>query len=319
MGIMMPPANSWLVGLLSLLLGATVMAQEPIKPIPIIAFDKDKAYLGEQLFSDVRLSKDDSISCASCHKLDQYGVDNESQSVGVNGTKTKRNTPTIYNAALNLFQLWDGRERNLESRVKSAVISPALMGMESWDKTVAKLSAIEAYQTGFSNAYSDGITAENVQHAMAEYQQSLVLVNSPFDQYLRGNENAISDLAKQGYQLFKDHGCISCHQGANVGGNLFQKMGVLEKIDWKKWNDNDLGRHHITGKEWDKHVFKVPSLRLAVKTAPYFHNGSVDSLDVAIYRMINYQLGREVLEEDKNAIIAFLETLPGELPQGDEQ
>jgi cytochrome c peroxidase len=200
-------------------------------------------------------------------------------------------------------------------QVKEVVISRTVMGMPSWDYTVNKINDIDHYKTSFETIYGEPLTAEQIQETIAEYERSLVLVNSPFDQYLHGDENAISEAAKQGYQLFKSYGCVSCHQGVNVGGNMFQKIGVLKDINLRDQADSDLGRHGITGNEWDKRVFKVPSLRLAVHTAPYFHDGSVKTLREAIDIMTDYQLGRTVPDEHKDAMIEFLKTLPGELPQ----
>lgn len=290
------------------------LAEEPIKPLVAIPFDIEKANIGKRLFVDVRLSKDDSVSCGSCHRLDQAGADHRKRSVGVAGKPLKRNTPTVFNSGLNFTQMWDGRIRHLETRVAKAVVSPILMGMPSWDDVVTKIAAIEQYSTAFKHVYGR-VSAENIQHAIAEYQRSLVLVNSPFDRYLLGDTSAISKQAKEGYALFKSYGCVSCHQGANVGGNMFQKMGALKPIDTKKWDNQDVGRFALTGKAWDKNVFKVPSLRLVVHTAPYFHDGSASTLKDAIDKMINYQLDRPVPNADKEAIIAFLNTLPGEVPE----
>ncbi len=290
-------------------------AEEPIKPLQAIPYDRDKALLGKQLFNDVRLSNDDSTSCASCHRLDQYGVDNQVRSLNLGGKPLARNTPTVFNSGLLFTQMWDGRFPKLETRVEKAVTSPALMGMPSWDAVEEKIAAIDSYRDSFQRIYGARVSATNIQHAIAEFQRSLVLVNSPFDRYLRGDENAISAKAKKGYKWFKAYGCSSCHQGANVGGNLFQKMGALKPIDLAKWNNTDNGRYQLTGKEWDKNVFKVPSLRLVVKTAPYFHDGSAATLDNAIKKMINYQLDRPVPQKHIDTIIAFLETLPGELPE----
>ncbi len=290
-----------------------VQAQEPIQPLEAPTYNPAKAELGRELFSDARLSHNDQISCASCHSPDQAGVDGLTRSVGVAGTSLARNTPTVFNASLNFTQMWDGRIRDLETRVQKAVVSPKLMGMASWDIAVEKIAAIDAYQSAFARLYGE-VNAQAIQNAIAEYQRSLVLVNSPFDRYLRGDKTAISEQAKEGYELFKAYGCVSCHQGANVGGNMFQKMGVLKPIDQKKWNNKDVGRFALTGKPWDKHVFKVPSLRLVVHTAPYFHDGSAKTLKDAVNKMINYQLDRPVPEAHKDAIISFLKTLPGELP-----
>ncbi|MEO0442197.1 MAG: cytochrome c peroxidase [Pseudomonadota bacterium] len=297
-----------------------MLAVEPILPIPdSIPHDPQKAELGKQLFFDKRLSKDDTLSCESCHFLDKAGVDLVPRSIGVGGQVVKRNSPTVFNSALNFRQLWDGRAENLEVQIEKAVVNPKVMGMESWDVLVEKLAAVDSYKTAFQTLYGEPINAENIQHAIAEYERTLLTTNSPFDQFLKGNQSAISEQAKQGYNYFKAYGCVSCHQGANVGGNLFQKMGVLKDINLRQGLNTDLGRYSVTGNEWDKRVFKVPSLRLAALTPPYFHDGSVATLSEAVDVMIEYQLGRKVPEDHKSAIIEFLKTLVGDLPKGTTQ
>lgn len=290
----------------------SVSATEPILPIPeSLPHDPAKAALGEQLFSDPRLSKDDSLSCQSCHFLDRAGVDFVSRSIGIDGQLNDRNSPTVFNSALNFRQLWDGRASTLEEQANMVVKNPKVMGMESWEALIDKLSRVDEYQQGFKTVYGEPINARNVKHALAEFQRTLLTPNSPFDQYLKGDESAISAEAKKGYQYFKSYGCSSCHQGANVGGNLFQKVGVLKDINLHKGLNEDLGRFDVTGNVWDKRVFKVPSLRLVTLTPPYFHDGSVQTLQEAIDIMTEYQLGRKIPSEHKAAIIEFLKTLPG--------
>jgi cytochrome c peroxidase len=198
------------------------------------------------------------------------------------------------------------------------ITNPVEMGMDSWDDAIVKLSSSEEYRELFLNAFGDeNITAERSAEAMAEFEKTLITPNSLFDKYLRGNKDMLSEEQIRGYGLFKSYGCVSCHQGVNVGGNMYQKFGVLKDINLSKGSLNaDLGRYDVTGNEWDKRVFKVPSLRLAVKTPPYFHDGSVETIEEAVAIMIEFQLGREVPEQDKQAIIRFLESLVGEIPAG---
>jgi cytochrome c peroxidase len=305
------------VGILLFVLASLSSGAEPILPIPVsLSHDPAKAELGKKLFSDVRLSKDDTLSCESCHFLDRAGVDFFDKSRGINGQINRRNSPTVYNSALNFRQLWDGRADTLEKQIEMAVKSPAVMGMSSWDEVVEKISSIENYKNQFQEVYGEPVNASNIQHAIAEFERTLLTPNSPFDRYLRGDVGAISQEAKQGYQYFKSYGCSSCHQGANVGGNLFQKIGVLKDINLMEGLSTDLGRFGITGNEWDKRVFKVPSLRLVTLTPPYFHDGSVKTLEEAVDIMIEFQLGRQVPEAHRKAIIEFLKTLPGEWPNG---
>lgn len=295
---------------------SSAFSVEPILPIPeSLPHDPAKAKLGKKLFSDVRLSKDDTLSCESCHFLNRAGVDFVDRSIGVGGQVNKRNSPTVFNSALNFRQLWDGKAEDLEEQIDMAVVGPKVMAMASWDAVVEKLSKVEEYDKAFKEVYGEEINAKNIQHAIAEFERTLLTPNSPFDRYLKGDQNAISAQAKQGYQFFKAYGCVSCHQGANVGGNLFQKIGVLKDINLLAGLSTDLGRFGVTGNEWDKRVFKVPSLRLVTLTPPYFHDGSVGTLSEAIDIMIEFQLGREVPVEHKEAIIEFLKTLPGEWPQ----
>lgn len=296
---------------------SSVAAVEPILPIPqSLPHDPARAALGKDLFSDPRLSKDDSLSCESCHFLDRAGVDFVDRSRGFNGKINKRNSPTVYNSALNFRQLWDGKAATLEEQTLMVLKNPSVMGMTSWEEVSEKIVKIESYKAQFDALYEDGATANNIQNAIAEYERTLLTPNSPFDRFLKGDNNAISPLAKQGYQYFKSYGCVSCHQGANVGGNLYQKLGVLKDINTLEGFGTDLGRYGVTGNEWDKRVFKVPSLRLVTLTPPYFHDGSVQTLREAIDIMTEFQLGRQVPDEHKDAIIEFLKTLPGEWPVG---
>jgi len=182
---------------------------------------------------------------------------------------------------------------------------------------VKKLSDDSQYAKSFQQVYGQSMNEDLIVDAIAEYEKKLITPNSPFDQFLHGNEAAITAEQKQGYELFKAYGCVSCHQGKNVGGNMFQKFGVLKDINLQSGSLNeDLGRYEVTKNEWDKRVFKVPSLRLAVKTAPYFHDGSVPTIEEAVDIMIEFQLGRSVPVSDRSSIIAFLESLVGELPAG---
>jgi len=290
-----------------------------ITPIPQqVDVNKDKAELGKKLFFDKRLSTDNSISCATCHDLKSgFGADGKALSNGVNGRLGNRNSPTVFNATFNFKQFWDGRAHDLVEQARGPVINPVEMGMATWDEVVKKLSADSDYQASFSRLFADDISEETIVAAIAEYEKTLITPNSPFDQFLRGDESALSAQQKKGYELFKAYGCVSCHQGQNVGGNMFQKMGVLKDINLMSGSLNeDLGRYEVTKNEWDKRVFKVPSLRLAVKTPPYFHDGSVNTIEEAVDIMIEFQLGRTVPKDDRSSIIAFLESLVGEIPEG---
>ncbi len=291
---------------------------EPIKPIPAtIDVDPKKVALGRKLFHDTRLSKDDTVSCASCHDLSTGGADHSQQvSIGIQGRHGIINTPTVYNTAFLFRLFWDGRAENLEDQIDGPVQNPIEMG-SLWSDVVAKLYEDAKYPALFKDAFGDGISRTNIKLSLAEFQRSLITPNSRFDQYLLGNENAITAKEKQGYEHFKSYGCISCHQGAAVGGNMFQLFGVANSYFQKRGNITkaDMGRFNVTGNIVDKHVFKVPSLRLAVLTPPYLHDGNAATLRDAVNTMFTFQLGREAPDEDKDAIVAFIKTLAGEHPE----
>jgi cytochrome c peroxidase len=288
---------------------------EPIKPIPLtLNQDPARAEIGHQLFHDVRLSANGRVSCSTCHDLNKGGVDGRDRSGGFNGQLTDVNAPTVFNAAFNFKQFWNGRADSLEAQIDAVIQNPIEMG-SSWQDVISKISQDAKYKHKFSLAYKDGVTKENIQNAIATFERTLITPNSRFDKYLRGDQNAISALEKAGYAKFKQYGCAACHQGVNVGGNMFQKLGVMGNYFEKRGNptEADLGRYLITKEESDKHVFKVPSLRNIALTAPYFHDASAKTLEEAVDVMFKYQLGRVASKEDKAAIVQFLNTLTSEL------
>lgn len=291
---------------------------QPIRPLEAPQnLDKLKVALGERLFHDVRLSKDNTLSCASCHNLELGGADNKALSIGIKGGIGNVNSPTVYNSGLLFRQFWDGRAETLEEQVDGPVQADVEMG-SIWPEVIVKLYEDETYPAEFGAIYSDqeAISREHVKDAIAEFERSLVTINSPFDRYLKGNENAISAKAKEGYRLFKHYGCASCHQGANVGGNMYQVFGVVASYFEKKGGiqAGDKGRYNVTGNPEDMHSFKVPSLRLAALTPPYLHDGRAATLRQAVDIMFEHQLGREAPDEDKNNIVHFIKTLVGEHP-----
>lgn len=294
-----------------LLVSDIALSQEPIRPLPLsVKTNKTKVKLGEELFHDKRLSKDNTIACASCHDLEMAGVDRKQFSTGVGGKLGSRNSPTVFNAVFNFRQFWDGRAADLVEQAGGPVVNPDEMAAD-WPEVIKKLEQDQYYQDMFEKIYGK-ISPEAIQDAIAEFEKTLITSGSRFDDYLRGNKRAISPREKRGYDLFKAYGCSSCHQGANVGGNMFQKFGVLKDINLRNKAVDDLGRYNVTKNKWDMHVFKVPSLRLAVLTPPYFHDGSVETIEEAVNIMIEFQLGRSVPDEDRDDIIAFLGSLVGE-------
>ncbi|MDF3071927.1 MAG: cytochrome c peroxidase [Polyangiaceae bacterium] len=249
--------------------------------------------LGESLFSDARLSSNGKVSCSTCHDLSRGGVDGSARSVGVAGESLPLNTPTVFNSALNFRQFWDGRALTLEAQIDGPLLSRLEMG-STWSVALTTLRADTHLAKRFAASYGDGITEANVRDALASFERSLATVDAPFDRYLAGDQGALAPSALHGYELFISYGCSACHQGRGVGGNMFQKLGVMADYFADRGQETaaDLGRFNITHDEADRHVFKVPSLRNVARTAPYLHDGSVATLDGAIRIMARYQLGR---------------------------
>lgn len=288
---------------------------EPIIPLPlnIPGLDSDKVALGAKLFHDPRLSKDKTISCASCHGLGSGGVDRLVVSIGIGGAKGPINAPTVFNSGFNFRQFWDGRAASLEEQIEGPIHAPAEMGSD-WPLITARLRNIPDYVRAFNKTYAGIISPANIKDAIATFERSLFTPNSPFDRYLRGDTDALSAAAEQGYQRFKSYGCVSCHQGVGIGGNMYQTFGVLGDYFADRGNITkaDLGRFNLTGDPADQYVFKVPGLRNVALTAPYFHDGSAQTLEEAVEIMGRYQLGRLLSGEDIQLISAFLRSLTGE-------
>lgn len=286
---------------------------EPILPLPPPpALDPEKVALGRLLFHDPRLSADLSLSCASCHDLQRGGSDGRPVSVGVGGTLGDINAPSVLTAALNFRQFWDGRAASLEEQAGGPVVNPKEMAA-AWPQVIARLQADDGLRERFARLYPDGLNIDNVKSAIADFERSLPRP-SRFDRWLRGDARAISVDEEAGYRLFKKHGCVGCHQGSNVGGNLYQRFGVMAPhlLEKTRFRSADLGRYNVTGRDEDRHVFKVPGLRNVALTAPYFHDGSVATLEEAVAIMGRYQLGLELDPRDVALIAAFLATLSGE-------
>lgn len=310
-----------LLSLMCLLSASFVLAensrlyrQEPISPIPLeVEINQARASLGERLFFDTRLSRNNSISCASCHQLESGGDDNLALGISLSAEQHTVNTPSIFNAGYNFRQKWDGSAKTLHEQIDMVIADKHEFANE-WEKIIARLATDETMQQNFTTVYSDGISKENIIDALVEFEKTLITPNSRFDRYLRSEEKILSEDEIKGYTLFKNLGCISCHQGKNIGGNLFQKFGIFynylaERGDIKK---SDLGRFNITHREEDRFVFKVPSLRNVAVSAPYLHDGSIETLEEAISIMGKTQLGRTLSVDEVLLIKAFLMTLTGE-------
>lgn len=284
-----------------------------IVPIPQnVKFNKSKASLGKKLFFDTRLSSTNTISCASCHNLETGGVDNLKFSFGVNGQEGSINTPTVLNATFNFRQLWSGKVRTLAEQAKGPITNPKEMG-HTLENLIKNLKKDPNYLKSFNSIYKDGITEGNILDTLEEYEKTLITPNAPFDKFLKGDRNAISEDAKKGYKLFIQKGCVSCHNGVNIGGNSFAKFGVVKQI-----NSKSFGLFDFTHNEIDRNFFKVPTLRNIALTYPYFHHGEVNSLQEAIKIMASSQMGITLSQKEIELIESFLKTLNGTLKGLDE-
>ncbi len=289
----------------------TNLSGEPIQPLPPPpALDRRKLVLGERLFHDPRLSHDQSVSCASCHNLKLGGADGKPRSVRPGGRATPVNTPSIFNVALNSRLFWDGRAGALEEHIQG----PMEDTDTDWPAVLQRLRQDASYVSAFSAAYADGLTVESIQDALVTFERSLVTPNGRFDRYLRGDRNAITAEEQEGYRLFKAYGCAACHQGANAGGNMYQKVGVMGDYFDKRRDltPADLGRLNVTGLERDRHMFRVPGLRNVALTAPYLHDGRIKTLEDAVKGMSKFMLGRPMEPREVKLIVRFLHTLNGE-------
>jgi cytochrome c peroxidase len=294
---------------------AVAIRSEPLRPIPQADPMGPRSELGRKLFFDRRLSRDGTVGCGSCHDLFAAGgADELALSVGVGGKKGLVNSLTVLNALFNDAFFWDGRATSLEHQVGFPLTDPNEMG-STWVDALATIRADPDYVAAFAALYGDGITEENVRKAIASYERTLA-TPSRFDAWLEGDGAAITAEERRGYEIFKSIGCVACHQGRNVGGNMFQRFGVMGDYfaDRGKVAPSDYGRYNVTKKDDDKFVFRVPSLRNVAKTAPYFHDGSAPTLPDAIRTMARYQLGRPLPDGDVALIAGFLATLTGTVP-----
>lgn len=293
---------------ITLLLFIIILSAEPISPIPLtIETDKKKVALGEKLFFDTQLSINNTISCASCHDLQNGGDDGLKFSFGIKGQEGDINSPTVLNAVYNFRQFWNGSAKNLAHQAMGPIENPIEMG-NTFKQLIKKLNKTP-YKKEFNHIYEDGITKENIADAIAEFEKTLITPDAPFDRYLRGDITAITQNQKDGYELFKSKGCIACHNGVNIGGNLYNKFGIMKNVESKR-----LGRYEVTKVEADKYYFKVPSLRNLELTAPYLHDGRYTDLKEVVKFMARYQLGRIVTQEEVDKIVDFLHSLTAPTP-----
>ncbi len=285
-------------------------------------YSAEKVALGEKLFNETLLSGDNSVSCATCHSLDKGGTDNLDVSIGVDSIPSLRNAPTIINAALHFRQFWDGRAADLEEQAGGPILNPIEMGMESEEAVEKKIKAVAEYHELFRKAFpneTEPITFENIRKAIASFERTLIQP-ARFDKFLAGDLKALTTEEKKGLHLFKTFSCTNCHNGTLLGGSRYRSFGDNDSIFYWDYTHSkadakgeyDTGRHQVTGKEKDKYIFKVPSLRNVETTFPYFHDGSVVSLSEAIKIMGQTEREVELTEEEVHAIEAFLKTLTSE-------
>lgn len=292
---------------------AAGVRQEPIQPIePAKVEDAAKVELGKKLWFDPRLSRSGFISCNSCHNLSTGGSDNLSTSIGHNWQEGPINSPTVLNAVYSVAQFWDGRAADLQEQAAGPIANPVEMAF-SHDMAVDVIRSIPQYVDEFEAVYGDRkVDLERITNAIAVFEETLVTPNSRFDQWLKGDDKALTATELKGYELFKSVGCTACHMGPAAGGTMYQKMGLIKPYETKS---DAVGRAAVTGNEAEKFFFKVPTLRNIELTYPYFHDGAVWTLEEAVEIMADIQLGRQLKKNETDAIVAFLRTLTGDQPQ----
>ena len=291
-------------------------ANEPVRPIDqMLEVDAAKAELGYALFHDTRLSVDNTVSCASCHELENAGVDNHQYSHGVNDQLGGVNAPSVYNAVYNFVQFWDGRAQTLAAQAAGPPLNPVEMASESFEQIIAKLEADKKFARAFAEVYPDGLTEANITDAIEQFERTLITPDSDFDKWLRGDDSALTADQIAGYELFKKYDCATCHAGPNLGGLSYELMGLRRDYFAERGielTNEDNGRFKETQLERDRHRFKVPGLRNVEHTWPYFHDGTRETLEEAVRDMGLYQKDVELTESEIASIVSFLNSLTGE-------
>lgn len=284
-----------------------------------------KVELGKMLFMDPRFSSTGTISCNSCHNVMEGGDDSRSTSMGVHGKVGGRNAPTVWNSAFHATQFWDGRAPLLEDQAKGPVANPIEMGMKDVEQAMDRVRAIPGYKPAFEKAFGkNSMTVDNAAKAVAAFERTLITPNSAYDKYVKGEKRALNSQQKRGMKKFASVGCVSCHSGpafngqvANSGQGFYARFPTFADNKYEKKYDfsADKGRQEVTGKAADKNHFRVQTLRNITDTAPYFHNGSVNSLHEAVRVMAKTQLNKDLGKKDVDDIVAFLGALTGEYPK----
>lgn len=288
------------------------LLEEPIQPIrPVVVDEPEKVELGKMLFFEPRLSRSGFISCNSCHNLSRGGSDNLPTSIGHNWQEGPINSPTVLNSSLSLAQFWDGRAATLAEQAAGPIDNPIEMAY-THTLAIGVLTSIPEYVERFAAIYgTEEITIDHVTDAIATFEETLVTPNSRFDQWLLGDDNAITEQELRGYKTFKQIGCAACHYGEAIGGRDFHRMGLVEAYQTE---NPSMGRYGVTGKDADRFSFKTPTLRNVEMTYPYFHDGAIWTLEEATDIMARLQLGRQLPSSDIDDIVAFMRTLTGDQP-----
>ena len=299
-------------------------AKQNFGPLPRVMFSEknpitpEKVQLGKILFYESRISVDGTVSCARCHPISLYAADGLKKSIGNNAKVNPRNAPTVFNAAGQIAAHWIGNRTDVEDQAKQAVIGPPSFGMPSYEAVEKRLKEIKGYRDLFKGAFpetNNPVTVDNFAKAVGAFERTLV-TPSPFDGFLKGDLGALKEQEKSGLKTFMEAGCVGCHSGPYVGGQMYEKFGSIEPY-WKftKSEAIDEGRFAVSKNEFDKYVFKVPGLRNVARTPPYFHDGAVDQLEDAVWIMGKVQLGKDLAQSQMEDIVAFLKSLTGEIPK----
>jgi cytochrome c peroxidase len=286
----------------------------------------EKVVLGRMLYLDPRFSATGTVSCNSCHNVMLGGEDNRAVSMGVHGKTGGRSSPTVWNSAFGSSQFWDGRAATLEDQAKGPVVNPVEMGMSELEEAMNRVRDIPGYRPYFEKAFpgnEDPMTVDNAARAVAAYERTLITPDSAYDRYVKGDRQAMTEQQVRGMQTFASVGCVSCHSGAVFNGpamapgtGFFMKFPTFADNDYVKQYKftEDGGRFAVTGKEADRGMWKVPTLRNIALTAPYFHNGAVKTLDEAVRVMAKTQLNQDLSAAESADIVAFLGALSGPFP-----
>lgn len=318
------------VGMLGVTASVEAQQWEPLPAQPPIPADnpqtEQKVELGKVLFFDPRLSEHGTLSCNSCHNVMGSGDDNRPNSIGMHDARGGRSAPTVWNAAFQSAQFWDGRADSLEAQAKGPITNPIEMGMGSAEVVMERLKSIPGYLPLFKAAFPgspDPINMDNLAKAIASYERTLITPDTPYDRYVKGDKSALTEQQARGMQTFAELGCTACHSGPNFSGSSLQAgQGFFMKFPTfagSKYDDQydlllDTGRHAVTKQESDRHLWRVPTLRNIALTAPYLHNGKAQTLEEAVLVMAKTQLNKDLTPAQVKDVVAFLTSLGGTFP-----